>query len=94
MVSTRLHDQGESCLCWDYASTSSLRKSLKIKIGIGHEIINLLSNKLCLVSDTDSLQLSAQVKKQVEDLLSKGDSHQNLRKEIMFGLLPTTATGK
>ena len=46
------------------------------------------------MSNIDSLQLSAQVKKQAQDLLSKGDTHQNLRKEIMFGLLPTTATGK
>ena len=33
VLSTRVHDQGESSLCWDYATTSSLRKSLKVKIG-------------------------------------------------------------
>ena len=42
----------------------------------------------------DSLPLSAQVKKQALDLMKKGNMHQNLRKEIMFGLLPTTTTGK
>ena len=42
----------------------------------------------------DSLRLPATVKKQAKDLLSKGDTHQNLRKEIMFGLLPTTAAGE
>ena len=46
------------------------------------------------MSNKDSLQCSAQVKKQAQDLLNKGDAHQNLRKEIMFGLLPTTTTGK
>ena len=33
VLSTRVHDQGESSLCWDYATTSSLRKSLRIEIG-------------------------------------------------------------
>ena len=42
VVSTRVHDQGESSLCWDYASTSSLRKSLKVYIGTEHETMNLL----------------------------------------------------
>ena len=42
VLSTRVHDQGESSLCWDYASTSSLRKSLRIKIGTD-EIKNLLT---------------------------------------------------
>ena len=46
------------------------------------------------MSNKDSLQLSAQVKTQAQDLLNKGEAHQNLRKEIMFGLLPTTTTGK
>ena len=31
--STRVHDQGDSGLCWDYAAASSIRKSLRIKIG-------------------------------------------------------------
>ena len=34
VLSTRVHYQGESSLCWDYATTSSLRKSLKVKIGM------------------------------------------------------------
>ena len=44
--------------------------------------------------EKDSQSLSAQVKKQALDLVKKGNMHQNLRKEIMFGLLPTTAIGK
>ena len=27
------HDQGETHLCWDYAAATSIRKSLRIKIG-------------------------------------------------------------
>ena len=33
VTSTRLHDQGKTGLCWDYAASSSIRKSLRIKIG-------------------------------------------------------------
>ena len=33
VTSTRLHDQRESRLCWDYAASSSIRKSLRIKLG-------------------------------------------------------------
>ena len=32
---TRVHDQGQSHLCWDYSATSSLRQSLRVKIGEG-----------------------------------------------------------
>ena len=46
------------------------------------------------MSNIDSLQRSAQVKQQAQDMLNKGDAHQNLRNEIIFGLLPTTTTGK
>ena len=35
VTSTRTHDQGESDLCWNYASTSSIRQSLRVKIGTG-----------------------------------------------------------
>ena len=35
VTSTRVHDQGETGLCWDYAAASSIRKSLRIKIGKG-----------------------------------------------------------
>ena len=44
VLSTRVHDQGDSSLCWDYASTSSLRKSLKVYIGTEHESTNLLKS--------------------------------------------------
>ena len=40
VLSTRVHDQAESSLCWDYASTSSLRKSLKVKIGTDYKTIS------------------------------------------------------
>ena len=30
---TRVHDQGKTGLCWDYAASSSVRQSLRIKIG-------------------------------------------------------------
>ena len=33
VTSTRVHDQHESGLCWDYAAASSVRKSLRMKIG-------------------------------------------------------------
>ena len=33
VTSTRVHDQGKSRLCLDYAAASSIRKSLRIKIG-------------------------------------------------------------
>ena len=33
LTSTRTHDQGDKDLCWDYAATSSIRHSLRIKIG-------------------------------------------------------------
>ena len=33
LTSTRTHDQGNTHLCWDYAATSSIRHSLRIKIG-------------------------------------------------------------
>ena len=33
LTSTRTHDQGDTDLCWDYAATSSIRHSLRIKIG-------------------------------------------------------------
>ena len=44
--------------------------------------------------DKDSLPLSAQVKNQALELVKKGTMHQNLRKEISFGLFPTTTKGK
>ena len=44
--------------------------------------------------DKDLLPLSSQVKNQALDLVRKGTMHQNLRKEISFGLLPTTTKGK
>ena len=33
VTSTRVHDQGETGLCWDYAAASSIRKSLRIRLG-------------------------------------------------------------
>ena len=33
IISTRAHDQRDSGLCWDYAAASSVRKSLRIKLG-------------------------------------------------------------
>ena len=42
LTSTRVHDQGKTGLCWDYAASSSVRKSLRIKIG------KLLFAKTCL----------------------------------------------
>ena len=32
VTSTRMHDQGDASLCWDYAAASSIRKSLRVKI--------------------------------------------------------------
>ena len=42
----------------------------------------------------DSLSVPTHMKNQALDLLKKGNMHQNLRKEIMFGLLPTSTKGK
>lgn len=33
IVVSRIHNQSNSGLCWDYAAASSLRQSLRIKIG-------------------------------------------------------------
>ena len=33
VTDTRTHDQGDTHLCWLYSSVSSIRQSLKIKIG-------------------------------------------------------------
>ena len=33
VTDTRVHDQGDTHLCWLYSSVSSIRQSLKIKIG-------------------------------------------------------------
>ena len=33
VTSTRFHDQGQSSLCWSYSVASSIRNSLKVKIG-------------------------------------------------------------
>ena len=33
VTSSRMHDQGKSGLCWDYSAATSIRKSLRIKIG-------------------------------------------------------------
>ena len=33
VTGTRLHDQGNTGLCWNYTASSSVRKSLRIKIG-------------------------------------------------------------
>merc|ERR1712131_493514 len=64
---TRVHDQGKTGLCWDYAASSSVRQSLRIKIATlpnGHE--------------------------KDEALRFMGKGHQQiLRKEIVFGLVPT-----
>ena len=40
ITSTRVHDQRESGLCWDYAAASSVRKSLRIKIGYNPFYVN------------------------------------------------------
>ena len=41
VTSTRVHDQGKAGLCWDYAASSSVRKSLRIKLG---SVLIMLTN--------------------------------------------------
>ena len=31
---TRVRNQGESGLCWDYAASTSIRQSIRIKLGM------------------------------------------------------------
>merc|ERR1711879_945322 len=71
VTSTRVHDQRDSGLCWDYAASSSVRKSLRIKIGT-------LPN--------------GPEKDEALKFIDQGNHHKILRKEILFGLRPTTLT--
>ena len=88
VTSTRVHDQGKTGLCWDYAAASSVRKSLRIKLG---RILSML--KLNFNFNQAALLTNGYEKDNALKFIDQGDHHQVLRKEILFALRPTTLTG-
>ena len=85
--STRMHDQGETFLPWVYAAASSIRKSLRIRIG---KVLIYVYGK----TNFDKASLpNHYAKDEALKFIDRGGHHQILRKEIIFALRPTTLTG-
>ena len=87
LTSTRNHDQHDSGLCWAYACSSSIRKSLRFKLG------KTLFKKKDLTELLKASLPDSDGKDKALKFISHGDHHQILRKEIHFYLRPTTLTG-
>ena len=86
LTSTRIHDQGKTGLCWDYAASSSVRKSLHIKIGQNIIFCHFPKKYKATLTNGDE-------KDKAFKFIGQGDHHQILRKEILFGLRPRTLKG-